>query len=169
MRSSAEFDSGAGRFYSRMILKSLMAKLEAKRENLRDTINVEHAFAAIKTVRDFDDYVTAPLGGFADANDYYRRCSSGQFLSAIKTPTLLIRACDDPFFDTQDIPHQAIAANPNLVPLLPKHGGHVGFVDSYRGNFWAGEQAASFLSHHLERAKIRSVIGSLGIRGADRI
>lgn len=149
-RSSAEFDHGAGRFYSKRILKSLMAKLEAKRENVQGVIDVNHAVASIETVRDFDEYVTAPLGGFADADDYYAKSSSSQFLANIKTRTLLIRAQDDPFFDAADIPRQVIDANPCLTPLFPKHGGHVGFVDSYGGNFWASEQAASFLAHHLK-------------------
>lgn len=145
-RSSTAFNHGAGRFYSKLILKALLQKLATKREVLGEIAAIERD---ITTIHDFDEYVTAPLGGFKDADDYFQQCSSGQFLHAIKTQTLLIRACDDPFFDEQDIPRQTIANNPNLIPLFPKYGGHVGFVDSYSGNFWAGEQAASFLAYHL--------------------
>lgn len=156
-KSSAAFNHGAGRLYSKMILRALLQKLAEKRRLQGEIEGITRDVDAIKTIHDFDEFVTAPLGGFKDANDYFRQSGSGQFLPTIKTKTLLIRACDDPFFDAQDIPRQTINENPHLVPLFPKHGGHVGFVDSYSGNFWAGEQAASFLAHHLS-AEHRPVI-----------
>ncbi len=149
-KSSAAFNHGAGRLYSKMILRALLQKLADKRRLQGEIDGIKRDVDAIKTIHDFDEYVTAPLGGFKDANDYFRQSSSGQFLPTIETKTLLIRACDDPFFDAEDIPRQTIADNPNLVPLFPKHGGHVGFVDSYGGNFWAGDQAAAFLAAHLK-------------------
>jgi predicted alpha/beta-fold hydrolase len=77
---------------------------------------------------DFDGQVTAPLHGYADADDYYRRASSRYFLPAIKLPTLLIQAADDPFVFRHSVPElNELAVNTELE--LHAHGGHVGFID----------------------------------------
>ena len=55
------------------------------------------ALQSARTLYDFDDVVTAPVHGFADANDYYTRSSSIRFLSDIRVRTLLLSAVDDPF------------------------------------------------------------------------
>lgn len=113
------------------------------------------AYRAIqaRTLREFDDAVTAPLHGFKDAEDYYACCGAGNFLSAIQLPVLLIRAQDDPFFN-QDIPVERIECNPALVPLFPEAGGHVGFLEldlrqSWCIGEWAVRQALRFISQHL--------------------
>ena len=49
------------------------------------------------TFREFDDAATAPLHGFAGADDYYARSSSLPFLERITVPTLCLSALDDPF------------------------------------------------------------------------
>lgn len=95
----------------------------------------------------FDDAVTAPLHGFRDAADYYRRCSSGSLLSRICCPTLLISAKDDPLAGAP-IPSEA-KNNPSLVALETEHGGHVGFLSGSirRPRFWAERQALDFFAH----------------------
>lgn len=147
-RSSHCFDSGAGRRYAGRLLRSLKRKVAAKRALLQPLIDVPAALRA-RTVREFDDCVTAPLNGYRDATDYYTQNSSGQFLAAIATPTLIIRAVDDPFFDPLDIPRATLAANPQLSVALPATGGHVGFVAGWRGPLWAERQAARFLAAYL--------------------
>ena len=82
-------------------------------------------------MREFDDLGTAKLAGFRDAEDYYCQCSSGQFLITIQTPTLIIRALDDPFFTPSDVPWDILNANTCLYPAIIKHGGHVGFIEGY--------------------------------------
>ena len=52
----------------------------------------------------FDDKYTAPLHGFKDAADYYRRCSSAQLSDSISVPTLLVQAQDDPFLSASCYP-----------------------------------------------------------------
>jgi hypothetical protein len=79
------------------------------------------------SVREFDERVTAPLYGFAGADDYHARCSAGPVLGRIPVPTLLIHGLDDPWIPAD--PYLAFdwRANPRLTPLLPPQGGHVGF------------------------------------------
>jgi predicted alpha/beta-fold hydrolase len=82
----------------------------------------------MRTFWDFDGLVTAPLHGYADADDYYRRASSRYFLGAIRTPTLLIQSSDDPFVFRHSIPqHSELSASTTLE--LHARGGHVGFID----------------------------------------
>ena len=83
---------------------------------------------ACKTLRDFDGLVTAPLFGFASAEDYWERNSSQRFLHAIKRPTLLVAAADDPFIPRSVLPQRAIAENPHLSSKFTPRGGHVGFI-----------------------------------------
>ena len=82
---------------------------------------------SIGTIYDFDDRLVAPANGFAGADDYYARCAAVGYMKEIKVPTLVIHAHNDPWI----LPGAYLSfdwkANPKLVPLLPRSGGHVGF------------------------------------------
>jgi predicted alpha/beta-fold hydrolase len=79
----------------------------------------------IRSMLEFDNQVVAPANGFKDAYDYYRQSSAGPMLGAIRRPTLLIHAEDDPWIPAAS--YRGIAPNPNLISLIPHSGGHVGF------------------------------------------
>lgn len=82
----------------------------------------------MRTFWDFDGRFTAPLHGYADASDYYRRASSRYFLPNIRVPTLLIQAEDDPFVFRHSVPELGeLSATTTLE--LHRTGGHVGFVE----------------------------------------
>ena len=76
---------------------------------------------------EFDDCVTAKLNGFSGVPDYYHKASCKQFLKTIETPTHIIHAKDDPFFDTTMIPSDSELSEFVTLELSPT-GGHVGFV-----------------------------------------
>lgn len=122
--ANAELARWPKRLYARHFLRTLVPKTVAKARRfpgLIDLARVTHA----RTLRDFDDAVTAPLHGFRNADDYYARASSGPLLSAIVAPTLLVHAADDPFLPAQALPRRFPAA---VTPLISPRGGHVGFV-----------------------------------------
>ncbi|HEX8674923.1 MAG TPA: hydrolase, partial [Longimicrobium sp.] len=104
-----------------------------------------------RSFRDFDDAVTARLHGFRDVADYYGQSSSAQFLPAIRVPTLLVHAEDDPFVPPHAIPRRAVEANASLAAIFTKHGGHVGFIQGkpWAPEFWAEREAAHFLAERL--------------------
>jgi predicted alpha/beta-fold hydrolase len=83
--------------------------------------------SGVRTILDFDDRVVAPAHGFKDALEYYRACSAGPRLGAIRRPTLVIHGGDDPWIPAADIRAVSWSANPQLLPLIPSSGGHVGF------------------------------------------
>ena len=93
--------------------------------------------AAAHTLRAFDDLFTAPVHGFRDAEDYWRRCSALNFLDRIRVPTLVINARNDPFLDGACFPYAAARRNPQLFLETPRSGGHVGFLPRvWNGLFW---------------------------------
>ena len=95
---------------------------------------------------DYDDQVTAPLNGFAGADDYYARCSCRRYLPGIQTPTLVIHAMDDPFMFPDTIPRDA-ELGPGIRLELSDEGGHVGFVQGKipgRAQYWTDHRITGF-------------------------
>lgn len=139
-----------GRFYAWYFLRMLRRKMTEKREILAGRCDVEGAVAA-RTLREFDDAMTAPIHGFADAADYYRRSSSAGFLGGIRVPTLLLHSEDDPFLPTSALPLEAVRTNPYLTAVFTKSGGHVGFIGGtpWAPTHWAETEGARFLASRL--------------------
>lgn len=142
-----------GRIYTEYFLGNLRRKVTAKAAVLRGHCDVEAALRA-RTLRAFDDALTAPLHGFEDALDYYRRSSSAAYLERIRVPTLLLQSMDDPFLPPDAIPWDAIRGNPHLVNGFTERGGHVGFIGGlpWAPSFWAEEEAARFVGTMLTPA-----------------
>ena len=99
----------------------------------------------LRTVREFDDRITAPFGGYESAAQYYERSSAGPWLATIDRPALVLAAADDPM-----IPPAAVTRWP-VSPLVRREilptGGHVGFVGRSEapGWFWAPQRLLGFL------------------------
>lgn len=119
------------RVYMNRFLKTLRQKLTAKLTLLPEGMNLE-GYEKLRTFPQFDDRFTAPIHGFKNAEDYYTRCSSRQFLTAIRIPTLLVNAQNDPFLSSECFPVAEAEHNPYLYLEMPRYGGHVGFAE----NFW---------------------------------
>lgn len=122
-------------FYEKNFLKSLKDKIIQKEKLIPGSFNIESVNQA-KTLFEFDDVVTASLGGFKNANDYYEKCSSKQFLKNIKISSTIINAEDDPFLPLACYPREASKSNSQLELIIPKFGGHVGFSDFNSSYYW---------------------------------
>jgi len=112
--------------YARHFLGTLKRKTAAKVARFPGSVD-GRAAARARTLRQFDDAVTAPLHGFRDALDYWARSSAKPLMSAIRVPTLVINARDDPFLPGEHLP-SAAEVSPTVVLEFPPAGGHVGFV-----------------------------------------
>jgi predicted alpha/beta-fold hydrolase len=141
-----------GRVYTRHFVGRLVGKYRLKRETTggrlpSPELEVDRILTS-KSFREFDDALTARLHGFRDADDYYTTSSAARYLHAIRVPTLLVQALDDPFVDEAALPNEAIDGNPHLYRAFVPHGGHVGFIAGppHRPSFWAEREAARFLS-----------------------
>jgi hypothetical protein len=113
------------RWYHDFMLKEM--KAEIARPTFPLSEDERAGLASIRTVFEFDDRIVAPGSGFAGADDYYAKCSAKPMLGAIRTPTLLIHARNDPWIPGaiyDDVPGMA---NARLTLLMAPGGGHVGF------------------------------------------
>ena len=102
--------------------------------------------ARVRTVREFDDVMTARYCGFLDAADYYARSSAARVVGAIRVPTLVLTAQDDPFVPCDSFSAPALTQNPHITLVAPTHGGHCAFISRYRGDerFWAEARVMEF-------------------------
>ncbi|MBA2351990.1 MAG: alpha/beta fold hydrolase [Burkholderiales bacterium] len=117
---------GFNRFYTRHFLRTLRRKSLLKlvsHPGLYDAGAVSRA----RTLREFDNLVTAPLHGYKDADDYWTRASSKPGLVDIRVPTLLVNARNDPFLPAAYLP-AANEVSAYVTREFPPTGGHVGFV-----------------------------------------
>ena len=105
----------------------LVERLKLKQKQYPDKLKIED-INSIKTLNDFDNIYTSKAHGFIDAQDYYEKSSSLQFLNNIKTPTLIINALNDSFLSPECYPVKEAKTNSNLHLEMPNYGGHVGFV-----------------------------------------
>jgi predicted alpha/beta-fold hydrolase len=107
---------------------------------------------AIRTVREFDERVTAPHFGFRSASDYYHRASAMRIVDRIRVPTLIITAEDDPFVPSQAFHDPKVASNPHIDLRLCEHGGHCGFVgerSALDDGYWAENQIVEFVERSI--------------------
>ena len=100
----------------------------------------------VRTVREFDDVMTARYCGFRDAADYYARSSAARVVGAIRVPTLVLTAQDDPFVPCEGFSAPALTENAHITLVAPKHGGHCAFISRCRGDerFWAEARVMEF-------------------------
>ncbi len=111
--------------YHRYIIAAM--KREATAPGARLTAAERAAIMASGNVWEYDDRFIAPRHGFAGAEDYYDKNKAVRFMPAIRTPTLVIAAADDPWIPISVYRGFDWASNTALVPLLADGGGHVGF------------------------------------------
>jgi predicted alpha/beta-fold hydrolase len=148
---SDRINQGFSKVYQKYLVDMLKAstveKIEAKLFTDIDKAQLQN----IRSIRDFDQVVTAPTNGFKDANDYYQQASGRDVLANIQAPCLVIHATDDPFLCHENI--TAIAPLPsNITFEVSKHGGHVGFINGdnpFKPNFWLEQRIPEFLARHL--------------------
>jgi len=114
------------RLYVRYFLLTMKGKAIAKAA-LGQLALDQFRIARMRTFREFDDLVTAPLHGFRDAEDYWARASSAPWLAHIRVPTLVLNARNDPFLAAGDLVAVTREAAPDVMLEFPETGGHAGF------------------------------------------
>ncbi|MDR2173754.1 MAG: alpha/beta fold hydrolase [Burkholderiales bacterium] len=124
-QSAKAFDEGFNRLYERNFMITLKHKARVIAQRYPDKVD-PHKIAAVRTLTDFDDAVTAPLHGFENVTDYRRRASSRPWLNAIETPTLLLNALNDPLVPAGSLPDEK-ETSPCVWIERPNEGGHAGF------------------------------------------
>lgn len=134
----------ANLIYEWKFLLSLMRRYKRKSVLFPDRYRKVARFP--RTIREFDDVITAPYCGFAGAQDYYTRASAARVVDRIALPTLIIHAQDDPFIRLLPETRTKMLSNPNITFIETAHGGHCAFLSAPNGHDgrWAELQIINF-------------------------
>ncbi len=119
----AAIERPRNRPYARYLLRWMKEGAAASRfpEPLR------RAAAAARSIRHYDDTVTAPMHGFASADEFYVRAASGPHLHRLARPTLVITAQDDSWIPVADYHQVDWPAISHATCHISRSGGHCGF------------------------------------------
>jgi len=146
--AASQLDRGFSRHYQRYLLKTQKKMIRQKFGRLTPPASVQMSRLDIaNNFFKYDDYFTAPLHDFKGVDDYYGQCSCKQYLSGIKTPTLLIHAKDDPFMTIESAPSPGQLSDQVTLEYY-EHGGHVGFVSGlspFTARYWLESRVPEFL------------------------
>lgn len=148
--SAGVLSKPANALYMKRFLILLREKIRQKMRLFPGEID-DRGYDRIKNFKDFDDRYTAPIHGFRDARDYWKKCSSKQFIPSITVPTLIINAENDPFLPRECFPVSETKASTCVSLNMPGSGGHVGFVSfNSKNRYWSEQAAVDFLNDPVE-------------------
>jgi predicted alpha/beta-fold hydrolase len=104
----------------------------------------------VRTVREFDDAITAPCCGYRNATDYYERASAMHVVHRIAVLTLILTSKDDPVVPFESFGAPGIAQNPEIQVAATEFGGHCAFISRTSGpeRYWAETRVLEFCIAH---------------------
>ena len=120
-------------------LLKLLKQKQKQFPNLITSSQIRNIF----TLNDFDEVYTSRAHGFKNAQDYYAKASSLQFLKSINIPVLILNALNDSFLSKDCFPYEEAKKNSSLYLETPQWGGHVGFI-SRKGFYYNEKRALEF-------------------------
>ena len=147
---------GFARVYQKYLVDKLKNSIKAKLAAFQGKFPLDINLTDLdrtKSLIEFDNKVTAPLNGFAHAEDYYRQSSGEQFLKFCRTRTLIIHAKDDPFM-TQAVIPKGEALSATIRCEVSEKGGHVGFIGGWNPlnpEFWTETRSVRFINQWLKQ------------------
>ncbi|MGO8796218.1 MAG: YheT family hydrolase [Candidatus Sulfotelmatobacter sp.] len=138
----------ANRIYEYYFLLQLFQRFRRKVRLFPDSFDPSR-LRGIKTLRQFDDRVTAHYCGFTGADDYYDRAAAAHVIDRIARPALVIHAKNDPFIRLLPETRQALLANPHITYVETEDGGHCAFLgkrdrDPIYDGRWAEREVVEF-------------------------
>jgi predicted alpha/beta-fold hydrolase len=138
--------------YQWHFVRGLMARYRRKADLFPDKYP-RNGFGPIRTVRQFDDAITARHFGYKDAEEYYQSAGAKKVIARVRVPMLLMTAQDDPFVPYESLLRARVNENPYVRFVAPEHGGHCGFVSRWSGaeRFWAEERIVEFVAEEARR------------------
>jgi predicted alpha/beta-fold hydrolase len=146
--SAIKLNHWTNKAYAIQFLSTLLKKGILKSNQFPEIIKLSD-LAKVRTLKGFDEIVTAPLHGFRDADDYYEKASSKPQLHQIAIPTLLLNAHNDTFLSSECYPYEIAKDHPNFHLLTTKFGGHVGFGDWSRTYSFADNVVLEWIQNQM--------------------
>jgi predicted alpha/beta-fold hydrolase len=148
----------ANRIYEKYFLWALHRRMLQKARHFPGHFDVSR-LRGIRSLREFDDKVTAYYCGFTGVDDYYDRASAAHVVERIAVPALVLHAANDPFIRITSETRRKISSNPNITFVETEDGGHCAFIGTTDGSsprvgncsdgcddgYWAEYEIVNFL------------------------
>ena len=153
----------ANRIYEKYFLWALRRRMLQKARLFPGHFDVSR-LRGIRSLREFDDKVTAYYCGFTGVDDYYDRASAAHVVERIAAPALVLHAANDPFVRITAETRRKILSNRNITFVETADGGHCAFIGSpvglpvrspagvgnssdgrYDDGYWAEHEIVNFL------------------------
>ena len=125
------------RIYEHYFLRKLKARMRMKARCFPGAYDMSR-LRGLRSLRDFDDRVTAFYCGFEGASDYYARAAGSSVVDKISVPAYILHARNDPFIRILPETRDKIRQNSNITFVEADDGGHCSFIaqaDGYDGHF----------------------------------
>ncbi len=138
----------ANRIYEYYFLRQLFRRFRLKARLFPGSFDSSR-LRGVRTLRDFDDRVTAYYCGFSGADDYYARAAAANVIDRIAKPALVIHAANDPFIRILPDTRRALIFNPHIHYVEVEDGGHCAFIGDRDGDpasdgRWAEREVVEF-------------------------
>lgn len=127
----------ANLLYERYFLRKLKTRMRRKVRCFPGVYDLLR-LRGLKSLRDFDDKVTAFYCGFQGASDYYARAAGSQVVDKVSVPAFILYAKNDPFIRFLPDTRNKIRNNPKITFVETDDGGHCSFIaerNGYDGHF----------------------------------
>jgi predicted alpha/beta-fold hydrolase len=148
----------SNRIYETYFLWALRRRMSHKARLFPGHFNPSR-LRGIRSLREFDDRITAYYCGFTGVDDYYDRASATHVIDRIAVPTLVLYAANDPFIRITPETRQKMSSNPNISFVETADGGHCAFIGvpsgparvrdghdgRYNDGYWAEHEIVNFL------------------------
>ena len=125
--SSNTLHEFSNRLYEKYFLWALNRRMVQKARLFPENFDTSR-LRGIRSLREFDDKITAYYCGFKGVDDYYDRASAAHVIGDISVPALILHAANDPFIRITEETRRKILSNPNITFIEPRDGGHCAFV-----------------------------------------
>lgn len=142
-------DEPRNRLYRRHFVAKLMDRYRRKVMLFPEGFSLD-GIGPVRSIREFDEAITAPAFGFHGASDYYYRSSALRVIAQIRVPALVVTAQDDTMVPFRSFSDPALISNPAITLVAPEHGGHCGFISNSGGpeRFWVEPRIVEFCRQH---------------------
>ncbi|GAA4468284.1 alpha/beta fold hydrolase [Nibrella saemangeumensis] len=149
LASACRLDQPSNRLYRYRFMKKLVRKLRQKADLFPGTLDMQK-LKEVTVWRDFDNFFSAPVNGYRDADDFYTQASAVNYMPGIIVPTLVLNAQNDPILSPECSPAWLAGKHPHIYLETPRSGGHVGFVVARDPHTYAERRTLSFATDPLD-------------------
>jgi len=137
--------------YQLRFVRDLKSRLRRKAKLFPGQFEL-NSLSRVRTLREFDDAITAPCSGYRSAADYYERASAMRVVHRIAVPTLILTSKDDPVVPFESFGASEIAGNPQIRVAATEFGGHCAFISRTNGpeRYWAEARVLEFCAAYAQ-------------------